>query len=241
MEEYGFFLTYNNRSDVIRLPVNPESLEIKAGNDSKARTIVDFGQINEIQYPKLREFSFSSFFPAQDYPFVVGERHEPLYYINMIQKWMEARRPIRFVFSGIMRTDTGNATDSSQLLNQALNGQVDFAINLAVSIENFDWSIQAGTQDIDYNIAFKEYTFYEARKLNIKETAAPSAKTASQTKRPSDKTSSKTYSLKPGDSLWTVAKRELGDGSRYREIQKLNQIKDSELRKLPVGKLLRLP
>jgi LysM repeat protein len=239
MEEYGFFLTYNNQSEVIRLPVNPESLELKSGVNGKSYSIVDFGEINTIQFTKLREISFNSFFPAQSYPFVVGELREPLYYINMIKKWMESRNPIRFVFSGITSTAATNSTEDV-LLDAGLTGTGTFAINMAASIESFDWSITAGSQDVDYSISLKEYVFYEPRKVLIS-TSNTEAKTTVTQKRASDKNNPKSYTLKSGDSLWSVAKKTLGDGSRYKEIQKVNNIADSELKKLPVGKVLKLP
>ena len=34
----------------------------------------------------------------------------------------------------------------------------------------------------------------------------------------------KTYTVKKGDSLWAIAKKQLGSGSRYPEIVKLNQL-----------------
>ncbi|MFB5267081.1 LysM peptidoglycan-binding domain-containing protein [Paenibacillus enshidis] len=241
MEEYGFFLTYNNQSEIIRLPVNPESLDLKSGVNGNSYSIVDFGEINTIQFTKLREISFNSFFPAQRYPFVVGELREPLYYINMIKEWMESRNPIRFVFSGITST-TAAADDNteSELLNSGLTGTGTFAINMAASIESFDWSITAGSQDVDYTISLKEYVFYEPRKVSISTSSTEAKKTVTQ-KRASDKNTPKSYTLKSDDSLWSVAKKTLGDGSRYKEIQKMNNIADSELKKLPVGKVLKLP
>lgn len=35
--------------------------------------------------------------------------------------------------------------------------------------------------------------------------------------------------------------KKLGDGSKYKVIQKLNGIPDSELKKLPIGKVIKLP
>ena len=38
-----------------------------------------------------------------------------------------------------------------------------------------------------------------------------------------------TYKVKKGDTLWSVAKKLLGDGSKYREIVKLNNLKDTTI------------
>lgn len=38
-----------------------------------------------------------------------------------------------------------------------------------------------------------------------------------------------TYTVKKGDTLWSVAKKLLGDGNKYREIVKLNSLKDTTI------------
>lgn len=35
------------------------------------------------------------------------------------------------------------------------------------------------------------------------------------------------YTVKKGDTLWTIAKKLLGDGNKYKDIQKLNGLKDT--------------
>ncbi|GGG06766.1 peptidoglycan-binding protein LysM [Paenibacillus albidus] len=233
MEEYGFFLSFNGLEDLFRLPVNPETLEIKESGDSKSYTIVGLGEINAIAYPKLTEITIDSVFPAQHYPFVVvGKKGQnrllrPFEYVLMIQKWMKSRRPIRFVLSGVSLK--GEREDSS-----APN---DFALNMAASIESFSWKLSAGTSgDIEYSLSLKKYVFYQASPVKI---VKGEAKT--EPKRASDKTAPKTYTMKAGDNLWSIAKKILGDGQKYKVIQKLNGIKDSELKKLPIGKVLKLP
>ena len=36
-----------------------------------------------------------------------------------------------------------------------------------------------------------------------------------------------TYKVQKGDTLWSIAKKLLGDGNRYKEIQKVNNLKDT--------------
>lgn len=48
------------------------------------------------------------------------------------------------------------------------------------------------------------------------------------------------YTVKAGDSLWTIAKDKLGNGQRYKEILELNpQITDVET--IQIGTKLKLP
>lgn len=46
------------------------------------------------------------------------------------------------------------------------------------------------------------------------------------------------YTVRKGDTLWGIAKKLLGDGNRYREIQKENGLTDTVIR---VGMVLRIP
>lgn len=50
--------------------------------------------------------------------------------------------------------------------------------------------------------------------------------------------SPRTYTVKPGDTLWKISTQMLGDGRRYSEIMRLNNLPDSNIR---VGQKLNLP
>lgn len=49
----------------------------------------------------------------------------------------------------------------------------------------------------------------------------------------------RTYTVRKGDTLWSIARRELGDGQRHAEIMSLNPGIDPK--RLPIGAQLRLP
>ena len=48
----------------------------------------------------------------------------------------------------------------------------------------------------------------------------------------------KNYTVKTGDNLWLIAKTQLGDGKKYREIAELNGIANPDL--IYPGQVLRL-
>lgn len=48
----------------------------------------------------------------------------------------------------------------------------------------------------------------------------------------------KEYKVKKGDTLWTIATKYLGDGSRYPALMDLNDLKSSTLQ---VGQVLKVP
>lgn len=66
--------------------------------------------------------------------------------------------------------------------------------------------------------------------LEPEEPVASDVETQKQTHR--------TYTVKEGDSLWTISKKYLGQGSRYREIKSLNKLKSDIIQ---IGQELKLP
>lgn len=218
MKPYGIELSFNNREKFFQIPINPESITISDGNKGSTYDIEALGEINVVKHRKLTEYSFESFFPApgnHQHLLAVEEVREPNYYIELIEEWMAERRPIRFKFIG------------SQL-----------EINTPVSIESFEWKEVAGSiGDIYYSLSLKKYVFYSAMRFD------PFARRliGSAYTRPNERKPPTTYTMKAGDTLWGIAKSQLGDGNKWRDIQRLNGIKDAEIRRLPVGKVLRLP
>lgn len=214
---YSITLSFNNNVEILPLPVMPPSIAIKGDVGSKTYNIIGFGDVNVIKSQELKTISFESYFPAWHKNL---SAHPPAWYVQRIETWMTTGRPVRFIFSG------------------------PYEINAAVSIESFEWSESAGEGgDLAYKISLKEYVFYAAQKVPIKP-AGSSAGTAVQKQappRPNEKQTPKTYTLVAGDTLLKVAKKLLGDDSRWREIQKLNGISDAQLRQLPIGMVLKLP
>ncbi|SFE96125.1 Nucleoid-associated protein YgaU, contains BON and LysM domains [Paenibacillus algorifonticola] len=219
--DYGIWLSYDNQKSGFQLPVNPAELQISDATGGKTYDVSGLGEINVIQSPKLTEISFDSFFPAPgaNYSFIASKTLlEPYVYLTLIQDWMKKKRPIRFIFTG-----------------------ASFDLNLAVSIEKFEWREAAGSGDIEYSLGLKKYVFYKARPVKINKKHEKSGGKERDTKGRQTKETPKTYTLVSGDTLIGVARKQLGDESRWKEIQKLNGIADSELRKLQIGRVLKLP
>lgn len=232
---YEIWLSWNNQQEGFQLPVMPGTIEVSSGGKSKTYDVVGLGEINVIKDRHLTEYTFSSFFPSLGNrvtggevsgigydPFVaIDQPLEPKQYIDYILKWMASKKPIRFVFVG------------------DISGP---GINIPVSIEKFDWKEVAGSSgDIEYNIYLKQYVFYAAQKVTISESNGQVQLQKDSPARHDDRQPPKTYTIVSGDTLWIVAKKTLGDGGRWKEIQKLNALSDAQVKALPVGRTLKIP
>ena len=236
VERCGIWLSWNNQEDGFELPVLPAELSASIGGDSAGHEVAGLGKISVIKDRELAEYTIESFFPA--YPPEDADPHPyitasivlpPMVYVRKILKWWETKRPIRFVFVGSNRYP-------------GLSGETIAEINTPASIEAFEWKEVAGSPgDISYSLRLKEFRFYAAKRTDVIQLANEAALQKSKPSRPDERVPPSTYTLQPGDSLWKVAQKMLGDGSRWREIQKLNGISDAQLKKLPVGMVLKLP
>jgi hypothetical protein len=224
-DQYGIWLSWNNQEEGFELPVLPSEIGPSIRGDGAGHDVYKLGKINVFKDRELAEYTIESLFPAQPYPFITASVVlEPKAYIDYIMKWWETKRPIRFVYVG-----------------------ATMEINTPASIESFEWKEVAGSPgDIQYSLRLKEYRFYAAKKVTVAKQTQPTGGQSqiiqkTQPPRPNDRQPPQTYTLAPGDNLVKVAKKLLGDDSKWREIQKLNGISDAELKRLPVGKVLRIP
>lgn len=221
MPEYGIFLSINDGKQGFRLPVNPPEIEIQEQGQGNTHNIISLGQINVIKEPQLAEISFESLFPAQRYPFVVGdELLAPARYVDLITTWMRDKQIARLIMT---------------------DGAVD--INMLVSIEDFTWrEVGGAVGDIEYELTLKRYVHYAPKQVKLKTTQAKTKATVQKkASRPQTKSQPKVHVLKKGETLWALAQKYLGSGTRWREIAKLNGIKDSEVRRLPIGLKVKIP
>lgn len=225
---HGIYLSAKNGSEGFRVPINPEKIEVVGSGNGEVFAISKLGNINVPKDVDLDEFQFSSFFPTQDYSFAVAPLLPPSFYLDTINKWRAEKETPRLMY---------------------VNGS--FAINELVTIESFKYDETAGSEDVNYSFTLMKYVPFSPKKMTVVKAKGSSAANAPNAgkavvkkeapARQDSKPVPKTYSLVKGDSLWKIAQKYTGNGSNYRELQKLNGIKDSQLRKLPIGLKVKIP
>lgn len=199
----------------LQFPVAPESLSIKTKNQNKTMNLISGQEINIPDVPGLSEISFSVLLPVAEYPFAVYPDgfHDPAFYLEALKKLKVEKMPFQFI---VNRRFEG--------------GQRSFDTDITVLLEDYTIKEEAGEGfDVTVEVKLKQYVSYGAKIVGVIENTVSGepAVTVSAT-RPA-KEPEKAYTVKPGDSLWAICKKELGDGSKYKEVAKLNNIANANL------------
>lgn len=103
-------------------------------------------------------------------------------------------------------------------------------INDAFLIEDVTETLTEGDRDVGLTLALREYKFKSALAALVKtETTSP---------RADERVLPETYTVKRGDTLWGIACRFYGDGTKWGTLAEKNGVSDP--RRLQIGTVLRL-
>lgn len=204
------------------LPVNPfEEIAFSVAADNKSLDIVSLGEVTAIGPRKLAGCTIKSLLTAKQYPFTVsGATVAPVTFINRMYGLLDDQRPIRFIVTG-----TG------------------MEINMLCSVEKFKHSERFGEPgEFYYELELKEYRSYAVKRVQIAGTASAYSSAASATTvRAGEPAAVSNYVVRSGDSLSGIAKVQLGDSSRWREIYELNKATITNPNVIKVGQSLVMP
>lgn len=136
------FISVNNREQVIKLPILPKEFKIQSNMNNQSYDTISIGEIKLIGLSSLKSISLSSFFPNQEYSFIRDKTYKSWDYVEMIEDWKERRIPIRLIV-----TDT--------------------PINMACTIESFEYGEQDGSGDVYYTLSLSEFKFIKLEKRSV--------------------------------------------------------------------------
>lgn len=198
MGNIQFWLINGNKR--IQLPVNPETVSVRSPFGFEDVPVAQLGEITVIGDVMLRELSFSSFFPRDYNPTYCEYSNlpRPMDLHNLLERWKRERKPIRFVMTGTIN-------------------------NFDVTIRDFTVEPEkAGSPgDIYYSMTLKEFRHVTVKKVKESDGKTKITKTDERPAPPPAPNPS--YGVKSGDSLWKIAAREYGDGSKWRKIYDANK------------------
>ena len=201
-------LWHNNGEERIYFTVNPARLTVTRPNENRVRSLAMGGAVNIWGGRGLREVRLTTFLPDASSPFYTGQ--EPETVLAMLKSWQDSGDPVRLIISG---------SD----------------INDAFLIEDVSEILAEGDRDVGLTLTLREYKFKSA--LAALAGGSGGASSATQ-KRTDERVTPRTYTVKKGDTLWDIACRFYGDGTKWGNIAARNGVADP--RKLQIGTVLTL-
>ncbi|MCC0649218.1 LysM peptidoglycan-binding domain-containing protein [Clostridioides sp. ZZV15-6598] len=201
---YDFYL------DGVQLPISPGKLEVKVTNKNKTVDLINAGEVNILKTSGLSEFSFEAEFTHTKLPFYRGTFKDVQFFLSKLELLKTDCKPFQFIIS------------------RELCGRVLFNTNRKVSLEEYNIVEDAENgSDVKVAIKLKQYKDYSTKKLVSatpkNETGRPNVKIEPKRVDSINAPNSKTYTVKAGDSLWSICQKQLGNGSLYKKVYELNK------------------
>jgi len=204
----AYVIYFDSNNVQYRLPVNPEEVNTEHGQETKEYDILKIGKVSVPANEELTKYSFDFELPSKPYSYVVtkGGFRTPETYLDVFKKHSQNKKPIRFVANNGLTT-----------------------ISVLVTIISLKQVEKAGEEGDYYcSISLKEYKPYSIKTaVNTTNTSVVNNVLARVSTPPTP--NNNIHVVQSGDTLWALAKRYLGNGSRYIEIASLNNIKNASL------------
>lgn len=222
-------MAYKMYLDGVLMPITPSKVKVKINNQNETLTLISGEGINILKAAGLTDVSFDLLLPQVPYPFTNGGAQPADYYLSLLERLKTAKEPFQWILN-----------------REKPNGSRLFYTNLTVGMEDYQITDDAEEGfDITVTVSLKQYRHYGTKTVTIQPAPTPATKPTATVEPPKRETSQapkqSTYTVKSGDCLWNIAKKYLGDGSRYNEIYNLNKDKIKNPNLIYAGQVLTLP
>ena len=224
-------MAYDFYMDAMLLPVAPSKLTISIDNKNKTLVLINDGEVNILKKPGLTDISFTALLPQTKYPFAVYKNgfQKADVFLDKLEQLKTSQKPFQFIVS---RTFP--------------NGKLLFDTNIKVSLE--DYKIIEDKKngfDVNVEVKLKQYRDYGTKTVNVTIKQSKPVATVQNTRpaesSPAPKVTAKSYTVAKGDTLWAIAKKYYGDGSKYTKIFEANKGVLKNPNVIYVGQVLTIP
>lgn len=219
---------YSVSLEDVRLPITPGKITTKINNKNKTIDLLGLGEVNILKPAGLTDITFECMIPAFKYPFAVYPTgfKDQRYFLDYFEKLKTSQKPFQFIIFRIINNGTFSSTNT----------------NIKVSLEDYQIVDDANEGvDMMISISLKQFKDFSTQKIVVKEdkTGATDSIAVVETTRATPAVPlNKTWTVKKGDNLWTIAKINYGDATKYKTIAKKNNIKNPN--KIYPGQVLTL-
>lgn len=213
----------------VLMPITPSKVKVKINNQNETLTLINGDEINILKAAGLTDVSFDLLLPQVSYPFANGGAQSANFYLSLFERLKTAKQPFQWI------------------LNRSMpSGKRLFYTNLTVGMEDYQITddVEEGF-DITVTVSLKQYRHYGTKTVTVQPAETPAKTPTATVEQPQRETSEapqqSAYTVKSGDCLWNIAKKYLGDGSRYNEIYELNKDKITNPNLIYPSQVLTLP
>ncbi len=204
--------------DYMTFPMLPESITVECGTRFQNYDIMNVGEIMLPLGEELTRFSWKCKIPGQKRQ----TKNNLGLFLNTFIVVEKDPKAMEEWFSYLR-----NSNIKCRLLI------TETPVNHNVYLENYKMTYSGGYGDYECDISF-----IHAKELKVLTEEPLKPLISSENVRPSKKAES-SYVIKKGDTLWGIAQKYLGKGSRYSEIAKLNGILNPNI--IKTGQIIQLP
>lgn len=206
--QYGYIFYFADGRDVLTFPITPGELTYKQGSKNETITLISEGEVNIPKPPSLFEIEFEARFPMVKYPYS-RDAWDFESYVAKFEELKNEKKHFHFI-----------------VIRDSLRNKRSWETDVKVLLEDFTINEKADEGD-DVLISFKlkQYKEYGVKKVKVEiDNSKPTTTSTSKEPRDTDNKASetKTYTVKSGDTLWTIAKGEYGNGSLHSKIYDAN-------------------
>ena len=191
--------------DDMEVPIAPDQIQIKINGKNKTVTLVNESEINILKKAGLSDISFKLRIPHNPLPFA-RNLQSVTYYLNKLELMKVNQKPFQFIVvrPGMYNTNLTVSLEDYRIDENAKNGEMTVVdVQLKQFRDYGDVKAKIEEKTVDGNIVLTVQK--EKDRLDTRETP-------------------KQVTTKAGDTLWGIAKKYLGDGSKASELQKLNNL-----------------
>lgn len=186
------YLKNDKEKNTFHFPVNPFGITVNRNKKYETAEIINIGEIDfSDNSKKIKEISFDTLLPIQYDAFCrYRPVPDPIQTIKNLEKWMEQKEPVRLIIT-------------------------NFDFNDLVIISGIVEDEKAGETGDKY----LTFTFRAWRELKIETLPVVKPKNPPlKPNRPNPKPKPRIYTVVRGDSLWKIAKKFYGKGSKWPTI-----------------------
>lgn len=212
----------------ITFPVAPKTINVKTTGQNQTINLINEGEVSIVKLPKLSDISFEVELPCDNRNYAIYENGftNPYYYIKTLEMYVQNRQFVEFT-----------------ILRKLPNNKVLYKSSFLVTIQEYNIldNFEQGF-DTYVSINLKEYKRFLSTtvKSNVNgdnlEISTENNRDTSNSPNPKVPT---TYKVKTNDTLWEIAKKYYGDGSKYTLIANENSISNPNM--LNVGAEIIIP